>query len=66
MIGIAGLDGGAIFVFTGPATGLAGCTVIVAFMINAIITLLQPWDMKSSAPPDQKPAAVFIVQRLGF
>jgi hypothetical protein len=66
MIGIAGVVGGAIFVLTVPATGLAGCTIIVAFMINAIITLLQPWDMKSSAPPYQKPAAVFIVQMLGF
>jgi basic amino acid/polyamine antiporter, APA family len=39
MIGIAGLVGGAIFVLTGPAIGLAGGAVIVAFIINAIITL---------------------------
>jgi amino acid transporter/nucleotide-binding universal stress UspA family protein len=39
MIGIAGLVGGAIFVLTGPAIGLAGGSVIVAFIINAIITL---------------------------
>jgi hypothetical protein len=31
--------GGAIFVLTGPAIGLAGSAVILAFMINAIITL---------------------------
>ncbi len=39
MIGIAGLVGGAIFVLTGPAIGLAGGAVIIAFIINAIITL---------------------------
>lgn len=39
MIGIAGLVGGAIFVLTGPAIGLAGASVIIAFIINAIITL---------------------------
>src|SRR6478735_3527892 len=39
MIGIAGLVGGAIFVLTGPAIGLAGSAVILAFIINAIITL---------------------------
>ena len=31
--------GGAIFVLTGPAIGLAGSAVILAFVINAIITL---------------------------
>lgn len=39
MIGIAAMIGGAIFVLTGPAIGLAGSAVIVAFIINAIITL---------------------------
>jgi basic amino acid/polyamine antiporter, APA family len=39
MVGIAGMIGGAIFVLTGPAIGLAGSAVIVAFVINAIITL---------------------------
>jgi basic amino acid/polyamine antiporter, APA family len=39
MVGIAGMIGGAIFVLTGPAIGLAGSSVILAFMINAIITL---------------------------
>src|SRR5207237_7101164 len=39
MIGVVGLVGGAIFVLTGPAIGLAGGSVIVAFIINAIITL---------------------------
>jgi amino acid transporter len=39
MVGIAGMIGGAIFVLTGPAIGLAGNAVILAFIINAIITL---------------------------
>jgi amino acid transporter len=39
MIGIAAMIGGAIFVLTGPAIGLAGSAVILAFIINAIITL---------------------------
>ena len=39
MIGIAGMVGGSIFVLTGPAIGLAGSSVIIAFIINAIITL---------------------------
>lgn len=39
MVGIAGMIGGAIFVLTGPAIGLAGSAVIVAFILNAIITL---------------------------
>ena len=39
MIGIAGMIGGAIFVLTGPAIGLAGSAVILAFIINATITL---------------------------
>lgn len=39
MVGIAGMIGGAIFVLTGPAIGLAGSAVIIAFMINAAITI---------------------------
>jgi amino acid transporter len=39
MVGIAGMIGGAIFVLTGPAIGLAGDAVIIAFIINAVITL---------------------------
>ncbi len=39
MIGIAGMIGGAIFVLTGPAIGLAGSAVIIAFIINAAITV---------------------------
>jgi amino acid transporter len=39
MVGIAGMIGGAIFVLTGPAIGLAGGAVILAFIINALITL---------------------------
>ena len=39
MIGIAGMIGGAIFVLVGPAIGLAGSAVIIAFIINATITL---------------------------
>ena len=39
MIGIAGMIGGSIFVLMGPAIGLAGSAVIIAFMINGIITL---------------------------
>ncbi|MDQ5868731.1 MAG: amino acid permease, partial [Thermoproteota archaeon] len=39
MIGIAGMIGGAIFVLVGPAIGLAGSAVIIAFIINGIITV---------------------------
>ena len=39
MIGIAGMIGGSIFVLTGPSIGLAGSSVILAFIINGIITL---------------------------
>lgn len=39
MVGIAGMIGGAIFVLTGPAIGLAGSAVIIAFLINGVITL---------------------------
>ncbi len=39
MIGIAGMIGGAIFVLVGPAIGLAGSAVVIAFIINGIITL---------------------------
>ena len=39
MIGIAAMIGGSIFVLTGPAIGLAGSAVILAFIINAAITL---------------------------
>lgn len=38
MVGIAAMIGGSIFVLTGTAIGLAGSAVIVAFIINAIIT----------------------------
>lgn len=40
MVGIAGMIGGAIFVLTGPAIGLAGSAVIIAFAINGLITLI--------------------------
>jgi amino acid transporter len=39
MVGVAAMIGGSIFVLTGPAIGLAGSAVIIAFIINAIITL---------------------------
>jgi basic amino acid/polyamine antiporter, APA family len=39
MIGIAAMIVGAIFVLTGPTIGLAGSAVILAFIINAVITL---------------------------
>src|SRR5690348_15484271 len=39
MVGIAAMIGGAIFVLTGSAIGLAGGSVIIAFIINAVITL---------------------------
>ncbi|HVP81558.1 MAG TPA: amino acid permease, partial [Nitrososphaeraceae archaeon] len=39
MVGIAAMIGGSIFVLTGPAIGLAGSAVIIAFIANAIITL---------------------------
>lgn len=39
MIGIAGMIGGAVFVLIGPAIGLAGGAVIIAFIVNAIIAL---------------------------
>ncbi len=39
MIGIAGMIGGSIFVLSGPAIGLAGSAVIIAFILNAIITI---------------------------
>ncbi|MDX1372822.1 MAG: amino acid permease, partial [Nitrososphaeraceae archaeon] len=39
MVGIAAMIGGSIFVLTGPAIGLAGSAVIIAFIINAVITL---------------------------
>lgn len=39
MVGIAAMIGGAIFVLTGPAIGLAGSGVIIVFVLNGIITL---------------------------
>lgn len=39
MVGIAAMIGGSIFVLTGSAIGLAGSAVIIAFVMNAIITL---------------------------
>jgi basic amino acid/polyamine antiporter, APA family len=47
MIGIAGMIGGAIFVLVGPAIGLAGSAVIIAFIINGIITLFTAWRMRN-------------------
>jgi amino acid transporter len=39
MVAIAGMIGGSIFVLTGPAIGLTGSSVIIAFMINSTITI---------------------------
>lgn len=39
MVGVAAMIGGSIFVLTGSAIGLAGSAVIIAFIVNAIITL---------------------------
>jgi basic amino acid/polyamine antiporter, APA family len=39
MVGIAAMIGGSIFVLSGPAIGLVGSAVIIAFILNAIITL---------------------------
>jgi L-asparagine transporter-like permease len=47
MIGIAGMIGGAIFVLVGPAIGLAGSAVIIAFIINGITHYLRLWHMQN-------------------
>ncbi|MEO9296039.1 MAG: amino acid permease [Nitrososphaera sp.] len=39
MVGIAAMIGGAIFVLTGPAIGLAGSGVIIVFVLNGVITV---------------------------
>lgn len=39
MIGIAAMIGGAMFVLVGPAIGLAGPAVVIAFLMNAVITM---------------------------
>lgn len=39
MVGIAGMVGGSIFVLTGPAIGDTGSGLIIAFILNGIITL---------------------------
>ncbi|MFN4337042.1 MAG: amino acid permease [Candidatus Nitrosocaldus sp.] len=39
MIGIAAMIGGAMFVLVGPAIGLAGPAVVIAFLLNAVITM---------------------------
>ncbi|MGI0082995.1 MAG: amino acid permease, partial [Nitrosopumilaceae archaeon] len=39
MVGVAAMIGGAIFVLVGPAMGEAGPALMIAFLINGIITL---------------------------
>ena len=39
MVGIAAMIAGAIFILIGPAINLAGAAVLIAFIINGIITL---------------------------
>src|SRR5215204_3656279 len=39
MVGIAAMIAGAIFILIGPAINLAGGAVLIAFIINGIITL---------------------------
>jgi basic amino acid/polyamine antiporter, APA family len=39
MIGIAAMIGGSMFILIGPAIGLAGPAVMVAFILNAVITI---------------------------
>ncbi len=39
MIGVAAMIGGAMFVLVGPAIGLAGPAVVIAFLLNAVITM---------------------------
>jgi len=39
MVGIASMIGGAIFVLVGPGIGAAGPALMLAFLVNGIITL---------------------------
>src|ERR687890_2925006 len=66
MIGIAGMIGGAIFVLVGPAIGLAGSAVIIAFIINGIITLFtaMAYAELSSAMPKAEGGYLWIREGL--
>jgi len=39
MIGVASMIGGAIFVLVGPGIDAAGTALIIAFLLNGVITL---------------------------
>lgn len=54
MVGVAAMIGGAIFVLVGPGIGEAGPALMIAFLLNGIITLFSAFTYAelSSALPD--------------
>ncbi|MBM3905280.1 MAG: amino acid permease [Thaumarchaeota archaeon] len=54
MVGVAAMIGGAIFVLVGPGMGEAGPALMLAFLLNGIITILTAFTYAelSSALPD--------------
>lgn len=54
MVGVAAMIGGAIFVLVGPGMGEAGPALMIAFLINGIITIFTAFTYAelSSALPD--------------
>ena len=47
MVGIAAMIGGAIFVLTGPAIGLAGSAVLLPLSLMPLLLFLPLWVMPS-------------------
>ncbi|NDB90009.1 MAG: amino acid permease, partial [Thaumarchaeota archaeon] len=54
MVGVAAMIGGAIFVLVGPGIGEAGPALMLAFLLNGIITIFSAFTYAelSSALPD--------------
>ena len=54
MVGVAAMIGGAIFVLVGPGIGAAGPALMIAFLLNGIITIFTAFTYAelSSALPD--------------
>ncbi len=57
MIGVGAMIGAGIFVLTGIAAGVAGPGLLLAFLLNGVVTLFAAAPTPNWVPPSTMPAA---------
>jgi APA family basic amino acid/polyamine antiporter len=57
LIGMGAMIGADIFVLTGIAAGVAGPALVLAYLLNGVVTVFTAWHMQNWAPAFMTPGA---------